>query len=97
MALSIEGQAFLTDKHPVQDIEVLVNRHPVETLRYTFPASSDTRVITIPKSFIQEKKRLLLIEFKIKNPKSPAELGLSTDPRSLGLGLVSLRLDGTKR
>jgi hypothetical protein len=92
MALSIEGQAFLTDKHPVQDIEVLVNRHPVETLHYEFPASLDTRVITIPKSFIQEKKGPLIIEFKIKDPKSPAELGLSSDTRRLGLGLVSLRL-----
>jgi hypothetical protein len=97
MALSIEGQAFLTDKHPIQDIEVLVNRHPVETLRYAFPASVDTRVITIPQSFIREKKGLLIIEFKIKSPKSPAEMGLSADPRLLGLGLVSLRLDETKR
>ncbi len=92
MALSIEGHAFLTDKHSVQDIEVLVNRHPVETLRYAFPAGTDTRVITIPQSFIQEKKKLLFIEFIIKNPKSPAELGSGTDPRRLGLGLVSLRL-----
>jgi len=97
MTLSIEGNAFLTDKHPVQEIEALVNRHPVKTLRYTLPASVDTRVITIPKSLIQEKKGLLLIEFKIKNPKSPADLGLSTDSRRLGLGLVSLRLDETKR
>jgi hypothetical protein len=97
MALSIEAQAFLTDKHPVQDIEVLVNRHPVETLRYAFPAGIDTRVITIPKSLIQERKGRLIIEFKIKNPKSPAEVDLSPDPRRLGLGLVSLRLDETKR
>jgi hypothetical protein len=92
MKLSIEGRAFLAEKHPVQDIEVLVNQHPVETLRYAFPFDIDTRVITIPKSFIQEKKGLLIIELKIKNPKSPAELGLSTDARLLGLGLVSLRL-----
>jgi hypothetical protein len=97
MALSIEGQAFLTDKHPVQDIEVFVNHHPVEMLRYTFPSGIDTRVITIPQSLIQEKKGLLIIEFKIKNPKSPAELGLNTDARLLGLGLVSLRMDGAKR
>jgi hypothetical protein len=97
MELSIEGWAFLTDTNPVQDIEVLVNQHSLETLRYTFPASTDTRMITIPKSFIQERKGLLVIEFKIKNPKSPAELGLSQDTRSLGLGLVSLRLDETKR
>jgi uncharacterized protein DUF6311 len=97
MALSIEGPAFLTDKHSVQDIEVLVNRHPVETLRYTYPPSRDTRVITIHKSLIQEKKGLLIIEFKIKNPKSPAEVGESGDLRHLGLGLISLQLDETKR
>jgi hypothetical protein len=97
MALSIEGHAFLTDKYPVQDIEVLVNKHLVETLRYTLPDNIDTRVITIPQSFFQERKGVLFIEFKIKNPKSPAELGLSTDARLLGLGLVSLRLDVTKK
>jgi len=96
MALSIEGQAFLSDKNPVQDIEVLVNRHPIETLRYAFPSGVDTRVITIPQSLIQEKNGLLIIEFKIKNPKSSAELGLGTDARLLGLALVSLRLDETK-
>jgi hypothetical protein len=96
MALSIEGQAFLTEKHPVQDIEVLVNQHPVETLRYTFPSGIDMRVITIPKSLVKEKKGLLIIKFKIKDPKSSAELGLSTDDRLLGLAVVSLRLDETK-
>jgi hypothetical protein len=96
LVLSIEGQAFLTDKNPVQSIEVLVNRHYVETLRYTFPSGIDTRVITISKSLVQEKNGLLIIEFKMKSPKSPAELGLSTDARLLGLALVSLRLDEMK-
>jgi hypothetical protein len=94
MVLSIEGRAFLADKHPVQDIEVQVNKHLVETLRYELPAGADhdTRVITIPQSFIQEKQGLLIIEFKIKNPKSPAEVGYNTDPRVLGLAVFSLRL-----
>jgi hypothetical protein len=52
----------------------------------------DTRVITIPKSLIQENMGLLIIELRIKDPKSPAELGLDTDSRRLGLGLISLRL-----
>jgi hypothetical protein len=92
MALSIEGHCFLTEKHPVQDVEVLVNQHPVDTLRYAFPSSTETRVVTIPKSFIEELKGRLIIEFKNKNPKSPAELGVNTDARPLGLGIVSLRL-----
>jgi hypothetical protein len=94
LVLSIEGQAFLTDKHPVQEIEVLVNRLSVETLRYAFPSPIATRMVIIPQSLIVEKSGLLIIKFKIKNPKSEAELGLSSDARLLGLGLVSLRLDG---
>jgi hypothetical protein len=93
LALSIEGFAFLTDKHPVQEIDVLVNRHPVGTLHYAFPSSIDTRVITIPQTFIHDKRRLLTFEFKIKNPKSPADLGINGDTRALGLGVVSLRLE----
>jgi hypothetical protein len=32
------------------------------------------------------------VSFKIDNPKSPQELGLSRDPRKLGLGLISFKI-----
>jgi len=93
MVLSIEGGGLIIDKYPLQDIEVLVNQHPVETLRYTSPGINDTRVVTIPQSFIHEKKGLLIIEFKIENPYMPIQPGVGSDSRRLGLALASLRLD----
>jgi|SRR5215475_4766489 len=94
MVLSIEGGGLIIGKYPLQDIEVLVNQHPVETLRYTSPGIiNDTRVVTIPQSFIHEKKGLLIIEFKIENPYMPIQPGVGSDSRRLGLALASLRLD----
>lgn len=91
LALRFEGHAFVTEKHPAQEIDLLVNGHLVETLRYSVPQTTETRAISIPRSLITD--RLLRIEFRFKNPKSPQELGLSTDSRRLGLGLVSLQLE----
>jgi len=91
LALSIEGSAFVSDKHPTQEVEVLVNRRSVESLKYTMP-SRVVRVVKIPRELASQNDGRLLIQFEFKNPKSPAELGLSGDGRRLGLGIVSLKL-----
>jgi hypothetical protein len=97
MSLSIEGQAFVNDKHSIQEVEVLVNRRSLERLTYTTAASAGVRVVKIPQALIAQNDGNLLIQFKLKNPKSPAELGLSGDVRRLGLRLLSLRLDSTSK
>jgi hypothetical protein len=93
MFLSIESRAFVNDKHPIQEVEVVVNDRPLERLTYTAAALARVRVVRIPQALIAQDDGNLLIQFKIENAKSPAELGLSGDIRQLGLGLVSLRLD----
>jgi hypothetical protein len=102
MFLSIEGHVFVSRKHPMQEVEVVVNRRLLGRLTYTIDAAANwgyhltrLRVVKIPQVLIAQNDGLLVIQFKLKNPKSPAELGLSGDVRRLGLGLVSLRLDTT--
>jgi hypothetical protein len=92
LELLIDGHAFLADKHPSQEVDVLVNGHHVDTLKYDLQTNSGVRVVKIPKALALEKNGQLLIKFNFKNPISPAELGLSADARRLGLGIVSLEL-----
>jgi hypothetical protein len=95
--LLINGHAFLADKHPSQEVDILVNGHHVATLKYDQQSNGGVRVVKIPKPLALEKNGQLLIKFNFKNPKSPAELGLSADTRRLGLGIVSLEIKTAKK
>jgi hypothetical protein len=92
LELLIHGHAFLTHKHPSQEVDVLVNGHYLDTLVYDLLSNGGVRVVKIPKALALEKNGQLLIKFNFRNPISPAELGLSADARRLGLGIVSLEL-----
>ena len=92
LELLIDGYAFLVAKHPSQEIDILVNEHPVATLKYDQQSNVGVRVVKISKALALAKNGQLLIKFNFKNPKSPAELGFSTDSRRLGLCIVSLEL-----
>ncbi len=91
--LLLDGHAFIGDKHPSQEVGILVNGHYLATLTYDQQSNDGMRVVKIPRSLVLEKNGQLLINFKIKNPKFAADLGfLSTDPRRLGLCIASLEL-----
>ena len=92
VGLLIDGHAFLADKHPSQEIGVLVNKQYLATLKYDQQSNNGVRTVKIPKRLILESNGHLLIKFSFKKPISPTELGLSGDSRRLGLGLVSLEL-----
>jgi len=92
LELLLDGHAFLVDKHPSQEVDVLVNNHHVATLKYDQQSNSGVRVIKIPKTLVMEKSGLLLIKFNLKDPMSPAELNLSTDTRRLWFYILSLEL-----
>jgi len=44
-----------------------------------------------------EESRALFVQFRIEDPRSPADFGLSKDPRALGVGLVDCMVSGTAR
>jgi hypothetical protein len=89
--LLIEGQAFINDKHPLQEIEVAVNGHVLGILKYDGQSAS-ARKLRIPDSVARQRGNRLLVRFKFRDPRSPAELGISSDARKLGLGLVSMQV-----
>jgi hypothetical protein len=88
--LLIEGHAFINEKHPSLDVDVYLKDHYLTTLKYTLAENKSTKSIKIPKKLIIDSKQLLPIRFNYRGPKSPEELGVSTDSRRLGLGLLSV-------
>jgi FkbM family methyltransferase len=91
LILSGVVKAFVNAKNPRQEVEVLVNGRHVD--RWVFLDGSLQHVeVRIPAPFLKDYaiKPLLLVTFEIKNPVSPAALGLSGDKRTLGLGVQEL-------
>ena len=91
LMLTIQAHALINEKHPEQEVDVIVNRHLLGTLEYT-TNSDQVSSLRIPKVLLSENNGKVLIHFDFKNPKSPANLGMSRDVRRVGLGLVSLQL-----
>lgn len=74
---------------PAQEVSVSVNRRNVLQLRYT---QSRPEVM----SFVAEPQRIgtigaFLLEFRIPMAMSPKQLGLSADPRQMGIKLTDVR------
>jgi hypothetical protein len=88
--LLIDANAFLAKKHREFQVEVSVNQFKLGTLKYDEQSKSGVRILRIPKTVINKDGKIL-IRFDFKNPKSPAELGVSEDIRRLGLGLVAIQ------
>lgn len=84
-------KAYVNERNPRQEIEVLANGRTID--RWVFRDRNRHKKRTIiPASCLGEfaAKPLLRITFQVKNPVSPAELKLSADPRPLGLGVYEI-------
>lgn len=99
LELLLEGHAFLVlGKHAEQQIDIFLNDRKIGRLDYTLPSDTDTSIksIIIPRdSWIKSEEQIeswILLEFRFKTPRSPADLGISDDPRRISLGLISLNL-----
>ena len=90
VVLSATVGAFVSDQHPSLDVDVLVNGHILTRWSFTNGQNVGERQIIIPLNIAKEST--LRVDFHIYDPKSPAELGLSTDGRKLGLSMYTLRL-----
>jgi len=55
LELLIDGHAFLVAKHPIQEDDILVNGHPVATLKYNKLSNKGMRAMKIPKPLALEK------------------------------------------
>lgn len=85
-SLHIRVQALTSAKHPYQDIEILVNKEPLHSMRVT--KTSNTEIV-IPLNHIQKNDRFITVEFRIPKPVTPQEIGLGPDNRQIALGIIS--------
>ena len=85
--IQLKLRAFVSPLHPQQAVEVFVDHMPPQTITLS-NAQENSWTIELP-SGLQDKKYLEL-EFHMKNPASPKDVGgVPGDDRRLGIGLIS--------
>jgi hypothetical protein len=92
--LQVAAFAFLPDESPSRTVSVSVAGGPAET--FTFNRQGAIRhdyLLALPSEAL--KGESVRVVFDIKDPKTPAELGLGTDTRLLGAGLEAMRIIST--
>ena len=92
ITLRVTFNVFMTKSHDWQHITVYANNDSVA--EWNFRGNKDrmpvTRELTIPSSVFAVPQ--LQLKFLIEKPTSPAHLGLGTDKRRLGIGLIKMEI-----
>jgi len=94
LRLTIEAQGLFGGQHPHQSVRVFVNDVPVGQIRFDGSENRGSRTFEVPLEARPSRSGGVLdVSFQIENPVRPVDLGMGNDPRQLGMGLSSLRLD----
>ncbi|NDE62642.1 MAG: hypothetical protein EB038_10740, partial [Cyclobacteriaceae bacterium] len=83
-SLTLTTRAFVTAKHPTQEIDLIVNGQKRQEVILT---KDNNNQITIPIAPEDRQAGQLNIDFRFKNPARPKELGMGEDQRLLSVGL----------
>jgi SAM-dependent methyltransferase len=89
LLLIVRATAFTVPQYPHQLLDVLVNDMPLSLWTFKAGDGSVERRARVPAPVVTFP---LIITFRLRNPISPAELGVSDDARRLGIGLIHLCL-----
>lgn len=96
LTMTFNWLPFLTDAHEAIQVEVLVNKVKVKTIDFEIKSLNRKSIIKFASRLCETNQNVCEVQFKIREPKSPASLGLSNDARELGLGLTSIKLSVEK-
>jgi glycosyltransferase involved in cell wall biosynthesis len=91
LRINLKFRCFIAQKHHKLKIACHVRGQDICAWILTTSYSSE-RTLTIPTDVIGQDG-LVELEFIISNPQSPAALGLSSDARTLGIGIEALRVE----
>lgn len=91
----VKAQAFVPE-NGVVNAAVLVNGIEVGRMRFDPASSTREQAFIVPLDAIERGNGAMKIDFVVDQNRSPKELGLSEDPRTLGLGLHWLQLEEIK-
>jgi len=92
-SIIIEADALITSRHPAQRVIVRAEGELLASESFT-DRSKNHLAITIPGPMQQVigEKRYIRIQLEFPDAISPLELGVGTDARELGLGLIAITL-----
>src|SRR5262249_36549715 len=77
-------RAFVHKRHPRLDVTCRIEGHNIAAWSCTMSAPSGTQRLTIPADIVPANG-IFDLEFSMSEPRSPAELGASSDARLLGI------------
>jgi hypothetical protein len=83
---------FVNEQHPQQNVDIVINNKFIERWTFNHKDEISERKIKISSELINAKFPTK-ITFKLQSAISPAQLNLSSDGRSLGMGLQKVRLE----
>src|SRR5262249_60892982 len=90
--LLADAGALVSNRHLRQEVDLLVNGVLVARWSFRFQEKSvDERRAVIPAD-VARRGNPMRVTFRIHDPTSPAHVGLSDDPRLLGLSMRRLRI-----
>jgi hypothetical protein len=89
--LALDMTAFVPFAHSAQEVEVRAGGHVVGQFEFSARANQGERELNVPAEAISSEGRVALV-LSVRNPVSPASLGVSPDPRPLGVALRSIRV-----
>jgi hypothetical protein len=92
LELRVDGHAFLHKNAPKKSIKLWIGGRQIAHWQFRLDGASPlpTRV-AIPASLVRNRD-VLMLTFTIQSPCSPADVGESSDPRTLGFHLRSMSL-----
>ena len=93
LELRLSLAAFVGLRHPSIEAAVRANGVRIGTERFDRRGERRDVTLKVPPAALARGDGSLVLEFDIDEPASPAGLGVSTDPRSLGLAFYRLVLD----
>lgn len=93
--LYLTVKPWLNKDHKQMRVSVYVNKKFFKHLDLVFPNLSEKQIILIPLEKLKERK--VYVDFKFDGICSPKSLGINDDARKLGFGLISARLERTKK
>jgi hypothetical protein len=91
--LRIAALGFVRNEHPNLSVVVKVNDKPVGTLEFSLDVPSLEVSIPVDRTLVDTQDGALKITFENRTAASPAELGISDDPRVLGIGLQWIAIE----
>jgi len=91
--LSMNLSGFVHSNHPVLRAEVYLNSRQIGDIEFIYGEQNPREFVFDISTHQLDTINLNTLEFRVENPTSPQAIGLSIDPRTIGLGFRSMILN----